>query len=168
MKKDFYSYIIYDDGRVYSKHSKKFLKGEITSFGYVRITLYYDGKRKRYQLHRLIMETFCPVDNSQNLQVNHKNGDKLDNRLNNLEWVTAKENIYHAIKTGLKKPVSTKGFGQGKKTKVAMLDKNTFEKIQIFDSMSEAGRLIDKATFQGISSAIKKNSVHAGYRWKKI
>lgn len=55
-----------------------------------------------FGVHRLLMLTFCPVIGSENLQVNHKNGEKLDNRLENLEWCTHKENLRHAWDNGLR------------------------------------------------------------------
>ena len=44
-------------------------------------------------MHRLVLETFNPIENMKEMQVNHKNWDRLDNRLENLEWVTPKENM---------------------------------------------------------------------------
>ncbi|MCM1217913.1 MAG: HNH endonuclease [Lachnospiraceae bacterium] len=60
-----------------------------------------DGTRKCFKVHRLVMNTFCPIENSEELQVNHINGHKDDNRLENLEWCTRSENLIHAFKTGL-------------------------------------------------------------------
>lgn len=60
-----------------------------------------DGKEFIYPIHRMVLETFYPVDNMENLFVNHKNGNKTDNRLCNLEWCTKSGNAYHALRTGL-------------------------------------------------------------------
>ena len=68
--------------------------------GYFRVNLYKEGKMKRFAVHRLIALAF--IENSDNKpQVNHINGIKTDNRVENLEWVTQQENMRHAFKTGL-------------------------------------------------------------------
>lgn len=71
--------------------------------GYVNVGLSRGGRVKTLQVHRLVMKTFRPVPNQDNLQVNHINGKKDDNRLGNLEWVTASENIKHSYRLGLQK-----------------------------------------------------------------
>jgi hypothetical protein len=78
------------------------LKGEIDQDGYIRYDLKRNYKSKHKFAHRLIMEAFCP--NINNLPcVNHKNGVKIDNSLDNLEWISIKDNNNHAYRTGLNK-----------------------------------------------------------------
>ena len=83
-----------------------FIKGRILKLytnknGYVYINLRRDSKTKHARLHRLVAKAFIP--NPQNkLEVNHINGIKTDNRIENLEWCTHEENTLHAIKTGLR------------------------------------------------------------------
>ena len=65
-----------------------------------------DGKRHRYSVHRLILENFNPVEGMENLQVNHIDGNKENNKLENLEWTTCKENIQHAIDNNLRAKIN--------------------------------------------------------------
>ena len=60
-----------------------------------------ENNNPRQQAHRMVLETFLPNENSQNLYVNHINGIKQDNRLENLEWCTASENTHHAMRMNL-------------------------------------------------------------------
>ena len=94
------------DGRIWSYKSNKFLKPSVNKRGYAHVTLVADKKRYDYRVHRLVAMTY--LDNPSNKeQVNHIDGDKLNNYLSNLEWVTAEENIEHAKKHNLFKITCT-------------------------------------------------------------
>ena len=69
--------------------------------GYLIVGVSNFDERKTLRVHRVVLETFFPVQNEKELSVNHKDGVKTNNSIENLEWVTHKENIQHAIKTGL-------------------------------------------------------------------
>lgn len=97
--KGFPDYYVTDTGDVYSRNYNhtgriKKLKQIKSRNGYLHVTL----NGKQLLVHRLVAETFIP-NNDKKLQVNHKNGIKTDNRIENLEWVSASENIIHAYKT---------------------------------------------------------------------
>lgn len=89
------------DGRVYY-HKGRFLKSAVDSSGYNQYILFKNGCRKTFSAHRLVAEYFIPNPYSFP-EVNHKNGIKTDNRASQLEWTTRKENIQHAVDTGLMK-----------------------------------------------------------------
>lgn len=86
-------YYVSDRGRVYSKHTNKILSLYIDR-GYARIKI----AKKNYRLHRLVMKTFKPIENSNELTVNHLDLDKLNNCITNLEWCSQKENLIHYYK----------------------------------------------------------------------
>lgn len=91
-------YKIDEDGNVYSIKNKKFLKQKISK-GYAQVALYDDTGRKYYiGVHRLVAMTFIP--NPENLpQVNHKDENKLNNNVGNLEWCGVKYNINYGTRT---------------------------------------------------------------------
>src|SRR3990167_2545331 len=67
--------------------------------GYLRVSITHEGRAARPSVHRLVADTF--FGHRPGMQVNHKNGDTTDNRVQNLEWVTSRQNQIHAIENGL-------------------------------------------------------------------
>lgn len=79
-----------------------------TKKGYQRVALNKNGKQKRMYVHRLVAKTFIPNEENRT-QINHKDGNKLNNHISNLEWCTNQENIIHSYKTGLRVGTDAKG-----------------------------------------------------------
>ena len=101
--KNYPNYFIYDNGDVYNSNTNKLLTGSISEHGYKYYRLSKDNKKQVYYAHRLVAEYF--IDNPNNLPVvNHKDGNKLNNDITNLEWVTYSENTKHAYDKKIIKP----------------------------------------------------------------
>lgn len=102
------AYQISEQGRIFTKrrfcnnnfYYGRELKPKLTEDGYLKVTLSKNSKSKNYYLHRLVALQFIP--NPDNLkEVNHKDGNKMNNNVSNLEWCTKKHNLQHASKYGL-------------------------------------------------------------------
>ena len=95
-------YQISSEGNVRNIKTQQILKGDTNNLGYRRVTL-YTPIRKRFFIHRLVALHFCE-GYSEELVVNHKDGNKQNNNYLNLEWVTRSENDLHAYKMNLRQP----------------------------------------------------------------
>ena len=91
-------YQVSNQGEIYSLKKNKKLFTRVHTKGYLEVELFKNGKGKIFKVHRLVALAF--LGNS-DLQVNHIDGNKKNNCVDNLEWVTPKENQQHAIKNGL-------------------------------------------------------------------
>lgn len=113
-------YRISDSGEVFSTISNKVLKPIDDTHGYMVVTLYIDGSSEKYKVHRLVAEVF--IDNPLGLlTVNHKDGNKLNNKVENLEWMSQAANTKHAWESDL--------MVKGSQTPIAKLDEESVEEI---------------------------------------
>lgn len=89
---NFDNYLIYEDGRVYSIKNNIFIKHKDNGNGYKIVTLYNNNGYKNKYVHRLVAESFIP--NPEKLKyIDHIDRDKNNNKISNLRWVSAKDNI---------------------------------------------------------------------------
>ena len=95
-------YWINNQGEIYNKNTGNKISYKTERDGYIRVSLMKKNGGTMYlQVHRIYAMAFKPVEGMEKLQVNHIDGNKENNNLENLEWVTPKENIQHAIKNNL-------------------------------------------------------------------
>lgn len=99
-------YFVYEDGRIFNSTTKRWVKPfEVklsrNSTKRLVVGLYINGIQKTIFYHRILAECWIPNPNNYP-QINHKDGNPLNNNLSNLEWCTAKENNIHAINKGLR------------------------------------------------------------------
>lgn len=95
--KDYPNYFITDDGQVWSKNRNKFLSPNPNKQGYLKVSLWKDGKSTTKPIHRLVAETFIPNPNNFS-QVNHKDENKLNNSVENLEWCSEDYNTNYGTR----------------------------------------------------------------------
>lgn len=137
------NYWVSSTGRVYTSdynHTGKprLIKAFVNHMGYVACNLMQDGIRKRKLVHRLVALAFIP--NAKNLPtVNHKDGNKENNHIHNLEWMTPEDNLKHAHKTGLIKQACGEAHYKTKIPTKDVLD------IKYMLSKGIQGRLIAKS-----------------------
>lgn len=148
-------YLVSTKGQVYSIISEKLLKPQKTEKGYFVVELRGGNKRKVKKIHRLVAEAFLENPFSRT-EINHKDGNKQNNTVENLEWSTRSENLIHAYSSGLKK----------QKTKAVDMFTVYGEFIKSFQSQKEAE--VNTGIHQGsISGCCRgKNKTAGGYVWQ--
>ena len=152
-------YLVTSDGRVIGVKSGKTLK-QCYMRGYCRVKLYKNAQPKVFSVHRLVADAFLP--NAQNKsQVNHKDGNKGNNTVSNLEWVTQSENQIHAYRTGL----NTTAFAIAARKKRVVQATLDGKELKLWQSLSEASRATG-IPVSNITHCCKGRINHAGgYKW---
>lgn len=146
-------YMISNLGRAKNAKTDKLLQGKITNSGYREYCLTIDGKKRSYRAHKLVWEVWVGTEQD---VINHINGNKLDNRLENLENVSNQENVLKAIYE-----TQTHRF---KKTACYDEEGNL---VRIFMNNADAARQMGIRP-QSIQAAISKGYRSCGYYWKNI
>lgn len=129
-------YEVSNTGIVRNKVTGHILSPQEDKKGYLRVRLSLHDKKATAKVHRLVATAFIPNPEGKP-QVNHKDTDKHNNRVGNLEWATNSENQIHAYKTGLNYVTGRAG---RKKKPVCKLNLNTGEVIGTYKSLADAGR----------------------------
>lgn len=156
-------YLVSNTGLIYSKMSNKVLKPNKMSNGYLSVELFKDGKSKRLLIHRIVAEAF--IDNPESLPiVNHKDEDRTNNSVDNLEWCTQKYNANYG--NALEKKKRNRTVSDAVKNSLLLGSKSrqisvlqftkSGEFLKRFNSAVEAGRIL------------KINASHIGETCKQI
>ena len=155
------NYLIYSDGRVFSKKSNRFLTPTLNKTnGYLYVSL--GRKLPKKNIHRLVAECFIP--NPNNLpQVNHKDENKQNNNVENLEWCTQNYNLCYG--TAAERARLKKLNNSPTAKKVLQFDKNN-NLIAEYSSMQDAARKtgIDRGSISKAARGIAKSA--GGFTWK--
>lgn len=167
------NYKISSCGRVKSlKFSKeKYLKPKQNRSGYLEVLLYKNNEGKLHRVHRLVAEAFLP--NPENKpEINHKDGDKTNNYVDNLEWCTRKENQKHAYITGLVGSISEikhRARVNGKQACKRIVQETVDgEVVRIWNSQTSAALELNLSR-TAISNCLNDRTKTAGgYCWKYI
>jgi len=158
-------YQVSDEGyvrRIYKDGKTKLLKNR-PSANYYTVCLSNKCEKKTCAVHRLVAETFLQRPEGKT-EVNHKDGDKLNNRVENLEWVTQQENQIHAIEHLSRNP-----FGKPPK-KVRSIDPVTLQTVAEYRSVTDASKSVGKMSARSaiINVCQGYQQTAYGYKWEYI
>ena len=157
---EFPDYVFYENGEIFNKKLNRFISQCNDKDGYKLATL--NGKSRR--VHRLIAKAFIPNPKNKPV-VNHLNGIKYDNRIENLEWCTNSENDLHAFKMGLRK------FDEKLRPHIIALGKSMAKPVQyinlysgyteIFNSLKEASEFLG-LNYDCVRSMVSRKKPYLG------
>lgn len=139
-------------------------KSQTVSKGYHSVSLYKDNACRYFHVHRLVLQTFKPVNNMDCLQVNHIDGNRENNNISNLEWVTGSMNIQHGVSEG--------NVNKRSKEFYALMGKSHGQKVRnlvdgkVFNTMTDAAFYYG-LTVSFVSDRCKDNKLVNGFQFRK-
>lgn len=150
-------YIVSEDGDIYSKITHQLLKKKIDRYGYATVGLSRNGKTKWFTIHRLVATAFIP--NPDNLPtVNHKDENKLNNAVHNLEWSTVKDNDNHGTRN--ERMAKSK-----KKNPIAQYDKNmTLIRVHLGIKDAQRNTGVNRNSIREVCRGNRSDA--GGYIWR--
>ena len=151
-------YTILENGRIYRTKNNREVKQIKDKDGYLQVRLSVNNIQQTVKMHRLVAKIYIPNPNN-NPQVNHKNENKSDNRIENLEWVTAKQNVMHS-----RQKIYHDSIKHRMKPVMQFSLKGSF--IKEYESVNSAAKIVGAS---GSHIAYCCNNVHSkckGYIWK--
>lgn len=147
----------------------KELTPSLSNKGYFMFPLPFKNSQKSVCVHRIVAETFLPLPfdfESNRYTVNHIDGNKQNNNVDNLEWMSYSQNNYHAYeKLGKINGMKGKKYEKCKLSKVVTCYNDDYSFIKTYNSTTEAFEK-DGYTSSGISHAIKDNKKYKKLNWK--
>lgn len=153
-------YEISDQGDVRNRKTGRILNGSINNSGYRTVHIKHSDKPEF--VHRLVAETFVPNDDPfHKTDVNHKDGNKLNNRVENLEWVSRSDNVKHAYDNGLNRP---SGGGYNRR-RIHVIETN-----DVYESQEDCAKAIGGSS-AGLSlylSGKRKKDTYKGYHIEPV
>jgi hypothetical protein len=150
------NYAVTIDGKIisYVKYTEgKVLKPSLDTKKYYFVILYKNRKPKAHRVHRLIACAFLPKIEGKEM-INHIDGNRVNNKITNLEWCTHKENMVHAVATGLKKPSALQKEVTRQRSKKRCVDLQTGI---IYDSLKEACEATNEKHQRNIQRIFEKS-----------
>lgn len=155
-------YMVSRDGQVKTAKTGRILKPNIDARGYERVCLFKFNREKRYKVHRLVAITFIPnADNKP--QVNHKDGNKRNNSVENLEWVTNEENMHHSRENGLHD--GHRRFCESRKKRIIATHIDSGKQM-VFDSILAARNAIGTCHIQEVLKGIRHQAKGYTFRYE--
>lgn len=140
----------------------KILNSRVHSNGYLRVMLSIKGKHYDRYIHRLVAEVF--IDNPCGYsEVNHLDGDKTNNNVDNLEWCNRSQNNKHAYAMGLRQ---VKGCCGSCKKPVAQIDLQTNRVLKIFNSIDSAAKEFNCNHSSITNCCMKRHNTTRGFKWR--
>lgn len=156
-------YKVSNAGKVMTTKTRRILSPAIDERGYERVCLFKADRDRRYKVHRLVAITFVPNPEGKQ-QVNHKDGNKRNNCVDNLEWVTNEENMRHSRENGLHE--GHQRFCNSKKKRVIATHIESGHEIA-FDSILSAGKAIGTSHIPQVLQGLRYEAKGYTFRYAK-